>query len=90
MNLINKIRQSLRSSNSNQGAVLVSAGMSLELNADRAMRIEIFPALNGRIVQVGTYKPNPHGPDWTWDMYIVPEGESLVDALSVLLALKMP
>ena len=45
-------------------------------------------AMNGRILEVSTYKPNNHGPDWTNELFIVPEDQSLTQALTTLLVLK--
>ena len=48
-------------------------------------RIEVFDALNGRILQIGKFKPNPHGPDWAFRLYIVPDGQPLPDAIATAL-----
>jgi hypothetical protein len=51
-------------------------------------RIGVMKAMNGRILEVSTYKPNNHGPDWTNELFIVPEDQSLTEALTTLLVLK--
>ena len=51
-------------------------------------RIHINKAMNGYIVQVLTYKHNPHGPDWTGDIVLVPEGADLMEAIRVGLVAK--
>lgn len=51
-------------------------------------RIGVIKAMNGRILEVSTYKHNPHGPDWTTEMFIVPEDQTLTQALTTLLTLK--
>ena len=53
-----------------------------------SIRIGVMKAMNGRILEVSTYKPNPHGPDWTSEMFIVPEDQTLTQALTTLLILK--
>ena len=53
-----------------------------------SVRIGVMKAMNGRILEVSTYKPNPHGPDWTNEMFIVPEDQTLTQALTTLLILK--
>ena len=53
-----------------------------------SVRIGVMKAMNGRILEVSTYKPNPHGPDWTSEMFIVPEDQTLTQALTTLLILK--
>lgn len=53
-----------------------------------SFRIGVMKAMNGRILEVSTYKPNNHGPDWTNEMFIVPEDQTLTEALTTLLILK--
>jgi hypothetical protein len=53
-----------------------------------SFRIGVMKAMNGRILEVSTYKPNSHGPDWTNEMFIVPEDQTLTQALTTLLILK--
>lgn len=57
-------------------------------DAAPSCRINILRAMNGRILEVSTYKPNPHGPDWTSELFIVPEDQTLQQALTTLLTLK--
>lgn len=52
------------------------------------IRLGIIKAMNGNLIEVSTYKPNPHGPDWKNEVYIVREDESLGDAIKVILATK--
>ena len=51
-------------------------------------RIAVQNAMNGKVLEISTYKPNQRGPDWTTEFYVVPEGENLKDALTMLLLLK--
>jgi hypothetical protein len=51
-------------------------------------RIHINKAMNGHIVQVLTYKHNPHGPDWTGDLILVPDGADLMEAIKIALVAK--
>ncbi len=50
-------------------------------------RVELIPATNGRVLRLGTYKFNPHGPDWTFTLYVVPDDQSLPDAIATCLVL---
>ena len=50
--------------------------------------ISIIPALNGRVIEIGNYRQNMHGPDWTYEHYVVPEGENLETAMSAILLIK--
>lgn len=48
-------------------------------------RVTIIKATNGKLIEVSYYKPNPRGNDWEYEYTLVPEGESLVDAVSRVL-----
>lgn len=50
-------------------------------------RVELIPATNGRILRLGTYKFNQHGPDWTFILYVIPDDQSLPDAIATCLVL---
>ena len=67
-------------------SVEVDSGSGLSVEAK--IRLGIVKAMNGNLIDVSTYKQNPHGPDWKHEVYIVREGESLVDAIKVILATK--
>lgn len=61
-----------------------SSGMEVQAK----IRLGIIKAMNGNLIEVSTYKQNPHGPDWKNEVYIVRDGESLGDAIKVILATK--
>ncbi len=48
----------------------------------------VIKAMNGTAIRVGTFKPNPHGPDWTYELYLVGEHQALADAFTTILAIK--
>ena len=60
----------------------------LDVENNTMLRIDIITALNGRVLQIGKFKPNPHGPDWTFELYLVPDDQSLADAISAVLAMR--
>lgn len=55
---------------------------------DLAFNLSILNAMNGKVIQIRSYQPQSRGPDWKNEYYIVPEGERLTDAVSVLLMAK--
>lgn len=59
-----------------------------ERSSPPTVRVSVLPAMNGRILEVGVYKPNPRGPDWTYEMFIVPENATLASAITTVLAMK--
>ena len=57
---------------------------------EQGAQIYISEAMNGRVLTIRTYKPiNPqYGNNWVSELYLVPEGESLPEALTMLLLMK--
>lgn len=51
-------------------------------------RMSVINAANGRIIELGTFKPNPVGPDWTYIYYLVQEDERLATAIERALVIK--
>jgi hypothetical protein len=51
-------------------------------------RVSVLKALNGRVLEVGTYKPNTRGPDWTFELFIVPENATIASAITTVFAMK--
>ena len=58
-----------------------------EFDETKATRLTIVKAINGHMIQIGRYKPSPHGPDWTYDTYLVPEGTDMMDAIRTCITL---
>ena len=44
-------------------------------------------AMNGKLLEVSTYKPNPRGPDWTTSYWIMDE-RPLTEQLATVLIMK--
>lgn len=65
--------------------VLVSEGRH---EIEGHTRFEVIEAMNGRLVKCSTFKHNPHGPDWTHQLYVMSDGESVGDAVNLLLVTK--
>jgi len=61
-----------------------------EAMPENSVQIGINHAINGRVLSVRTYQPTTRGnrPDWVTEMYVIKEGESLTDALTMLLMMK--
>lgn len=57
-------------------------------NGQPAYRLTFVKAMNGRMLEVGVYKPNPHGPDWKYELYIIDSDERVSDAVAKVLAIK--
>lgn len=44
--------------------------------------------MNGRLLEVSTYKHNLHGPDWTTELFIIPDDQTLAQSIVTILTLK--
>jgi hypothetical protein len=51
-------------------------------------RIGVVAAANGRLLEISTYKHNPNGPDWTNELFIVPDDQTLAQSITTILTLK--
>lgn len=78
--------------NSNSTAVL--RGADVETSPSDQTSISIMNAINGRVLTLRTYQPNKTSnsrnmqSDWTTELYLVREEESLPEAITMLLLLK--
>jgi hypothetical protein len=50
--------------------------------------ITLHSAINGRIIEIANYRSNPNGPDWTYEHFIVADGEPIEPAISTILLMK--
>ena len=62
----------------------------VEDSHEHGAQIYINEAINGRVLTIRTYKPiNPqYGNNWVSELYVLKDGESLTEALTMLLTLK--
>ena len=51
------------------------------------MTFSFVRAVNGTIIKVSKFKHNPNGPDWTHEMHIVREDETIQDAVLKVIAI---
>jgi oxalate decarboxylase/phosphoglucose isomerase-like protein (cupin superfamily) len=61
-----------------------------EHNTTPKVRIGVIDAMNGRILEVATATPIPghNHYDWKMEMYVVPEGQMLSEAIAVVMLMK--
>ena len=57
---------------------------------EHGAQIYISEAINGRVLTIRTYRPNnpQYGNNWISELYVLKDGESLTEALTMLLTLK--
>ena len=53
-----------------------------------SFRLGVIAAANGRILEMSTFKRNPNGPDWTSELFIVPDDQTLAECISTILTVK--
>jgi len=51
-------------------------------------KIGVVLAANGRLLETSTYKHNPNGSDWTNELFIVPDDQTLAQSITTILTLK--
>jgi hypothetical protein len=63
---------------------------SVETSSEQGTQIGINSAINGRVLTIRTYRPNGAqlSGNWTMEYYVIKDGESLTEALTMLLMMK--
>ena len=51
-------------------------------------RFGVLQVMNGRVLEVCTFKRNPHGPDWSTTYWILNEEQPLAEQLAVVMTMK--
>jgi hypothetical protein len=86
------IRRWIRNWLNNEGVVLSMGRAEVADTSppEQGAQIYISDAINGRVLTIRTYRPNnpQYGNNWVSELYLVPEGESLPEALTMLLLMK--
>ena len=85
--LRNLIRWALRDEDSDRPTKL-GLVTSSDHETRAKFRLGVIHASNGRLLEVSTYKPNPHGPDWATELFIVPDDQTLAQSIVTILTLK--
>jgi len=72
------------------GIALSSRTADVESSQEHGVQISINEAINGRVLTIRTYRPNnpQYGNNWTSELYVLKDGESLTEVLTMLLTLK--
>ena len=52
------------------------------------IRIGTMVVMNGKLLEVASYKQNPHGPDWKTEYYILEEGRPLAEQIAVVMTMR--
>lgn len=69
--------------------IMASRTAEVEVRPDDQVQVQINQAMNGKVLSIRSYKPtnNKHS-DWVNELYVVPEGESLTEAVTFMLLAK--
>jgi len=70
------------------GRAISSTREDVTHSSQPKFRLAVIAAANGRILEMGTLKPNPHGHDWETELFIVPEDQTLAECISTILTVK--
>jgi hypothetical protein len=72
------------------GALIASSRVEVDSSPEQGTQISITDAINGRVLTIRTYRPNnaQYSSNWTSELYVLKDGESLPDALTMLLLMK--
>jgi hypothetical protein len=85
-------REELEKQERDMHAVLgVRNGICLDLESTAVqphVRMGALTVMNGKLLEVSTYKRNPNGPDWTTDYYILSPEQTLADQIAVVMTMK--
>ena len=85
------IKRWIRNWLNSDGIALGRAETNLvEDSHEHGAQIYINEAINGRVLTIRTYKPNnpQYANNWISELYVLKDGESLTEALTMLLTLK--
>jgi hypothetical protein len=52
------------------------------------VRVAMMEVMNGKLLEVATYKQNSHGPDWKTEYYILEEGLPLAEQIAVVMTMR--
>ena len=66
-------------------------GISLDLESTAVqphVRMGALTVMNGKLLEVSTYKRNSNGPDWMTDYWILTEDQPLSEQIAVVMKLK--
>lgn len=52
------------------------------------VRIGTLDVMNGKLLEVASYKQSNHGPDWKTEYYILEEGRPLAEQIAVVMTMR--
>jgi hypothetical protein len=52
------------------------------------IRIGTMDVMNGKLLEVASYKQSNHGPDWKTEYYILEEGRPLAEQIAVVMTMR--
>lgn len=52
------------------------------------VRIGTLDVMNGKLLEVASYKQNPHGPDWKTEYYILDDSRPLAEQIAVVMTMR--
>ncbi len=84
------IRKWIRDWLNSDGPKLINRAIEADVSPEQGTQISIAEAINGRVLTIRTYRPNnaQYASNWTNELYVLKDEESLPEAITMLLLLK--
>ena len=55
---------------------------------EHKIAVAIQKAMNGTVLEIGVFKPNPRGPDWTYSQYVCDPDKTLAENIAMAMHMK--
>ena len=52
------------------------------------VRVAVMEVMNGKVLEVTSFQPRSHGPDWKTEYYILEEGRPLAEQIAVVMTMR--
>lgn len=84
------IKRWIRDWLNSDGPKLINRAIEADVSPEQGTQISIAEAINGRVLTIRTYRPNnaQYASNWTTELYVLKDEESLPEAITMLLLLK--
>jgi hypothetical protein len=84
------IKRWIRDWLNSDGPKLINRAIEADVSPEQGTQISIAEAINGRVLTIRTYRPNnaQYASNWTNELYVLKDEESLPEAITMLLLLK--
>lgn len=82
------MRKELREREEKIYSTTIAAPEEAPYRPNPKIRIGTMDVMNGKLLEVCSYKVNQHGPDWKTEYYILEEGRPLAEQIAVVMTMR--